>query len=49
MKYEIDLIPTKFIRYLNLSSLSVTEVIKYKPGAKANPTPTKNGKTKPKI
>lgn len=27
-KYEVDLIPMKFKRYLNLSSLSVTDVMR---------------------
>lgn len=33
VKYDNDLIPIKFMRYLNLNSLSVTAVIKYIPGA----------------
>ena len=43
-KYEVDPIPMKFKRYFNLSSLSVTDVIRYIPGVKAITRATRNGK-----
>jgi hypothetical protein len=43
-KYEVDLIPMKFKRYFNLSSLSVTDVIRYIPGVKAITRATRKGK-----
>lgn len=48
-KYEADLIPIKFKRYFNLSSLSVTDVMRYIPGVNAIARATSKGKAKPKI
>ena len=48
-KYEVDLIPMKFKRYFNLSSLSVTDVIRYIPGVKAIARATRKGKANPNI
>ena len=45
----MDLIPIKFKRYLSLSSLSVTDVIRYIPGVKAIARATSNGKAMPNI
>ena len=48
-KYEADLMPIKFKRYLNLSSLSVTDVMRYIPGVNAIARATSKGKAIPKI
>ena len=49
VKQDVDLIPIKFKRYLSLSSLSVTDVIRYIPGVKAIARATSNGKAIPNI